>query len=136
MNDVRFTGRIVRNPEMRQTDNGVSVCNFDIAVKRKYSKDEVDFIRCVAWRQTAEFVSKYFPKGSSILVMGELHQKKYTDKDGNNRTDYEVSVNDVEFFSSKSDNSGAQQNNVEKPAPKAEPEPAAEAEDDEEDLPF
>ena len=135
MNDVRFTGRLVRDPELKQTNSGLSVCNFDIAVNRKYSKEEVDFIRCVAWRQTAEFVSKYFSKGSGILVIGELHQKKYTDKDGNNRTDYEVGVNDVEFFGSKSDNAAASSGEQKKAAPKKEEKPASD-DDDEEDLPF
>ena len=142
MNDVRFTGRLVRDPEMRTTSSGLSVCNFDLAVRRRFSKEgETDFIHCVAWRQTAEYISKYFSKGSGILVAGELHQKKYTDKEGNARTDYEVVINDAEFFGSKSDSGEHEKRDSGKTAPskKNDPEPddADDSEDDgEEELPF
>lgn len=135
MNQIVLTGRLVRDPELKQTNSGLSVCNFDLAVSRRFSKDETDFIKCVAWRQTAEFVSKWFSKGSGILVVGELHQKKFTDKDGNNRTDYEVGVNDAEFFGSKSDNAAAPSGEQKKSAPKQESKPTQE-EDEEEELPF
>ena len=79
----------------------MSVCSFDIAVNRKLNKDEVDFISIVAWRQQAEFVSKYFKKGQAILVCGQIQTRSYTDKQGNKRTAVEVVADEVSFVGNK-----------------------------------
>lgn len=100
-NKVILIGNITKDVELKQTPNGVSVCSFDIAVNRKLSKDEVDFISIVAWRQQAEFVSKYFKKGQAILVCGQIQTRSYTDKQGNKRTAVEVVADEVSFVGNK-----------------------------------
>lgn len=109
MNAVSLTGRLTDNVELKVTPNGVYVCTFTLAVRRPNVKDTTDFINCVAWRGTAEFISKYFSKGNKIEVTGVLTNRKYKDKDGNNRSVVEVVVNTAEFGESKQ--------NEEKPAP-------------------
>lgn len=109
-NLVVLTGRLTANPELKTTSNGVSVCSFSIAVDRRYKQGEekqTDFINIVAWRGTAEFISKHFSKGSMIGVEGSIQTRKYQDKDGNNRTVYEVVANNVQFVESKRDQSAA-----------------------------
>jgi single-strand DNA-binding protein len=101
-------GRLTRDPELRQTGSGVSVANFSVAVDRDFSKGEekeTDFIDCVAWRHTGEFVSKYFTRGSMIVVSGRLQVRSYTDKDGNNRRTSEIVADNCYFGGSK--NAGA-----------------------------
>ena len=100
-NKVILIGNITKAPELKQTPNGVSVCSFDIAVNRKLNKDEVDFITIVAWRQQAEFVSKYFKKGQAILVCGQIQTRSYQDKQGNKRTAVEVVADEVSFVGNK-----------------------------------
>ena len=100
-NKVILIGNITKDLELKQTPNGVSVCSFDIAVNRKLSRDEVDFISIVAWRQQAEFVTKYFKKGQAILVCGQIQTRSYTDKQGNKRTAVEVVADEVSFVGSK-----------------------------------
>ena len=100
-NKVILIGNITKDVELKQTPNGVSVCSFDIAVNRKLNKDEVDFISIVAWRQQAEFVSKYFKKGQAILVCGQIQTRSYTDKQGNKRTAVEVVADEVSFVGNK-----------------------------------
>ena len=100
-NKAILIGNITKAPELKQTPNGVSVCSFDIAVNRKLNKDEVDFITIVAWRQQAEFISKYFKKGQAILVCGQIQTRSYTDKQGNKRTAVEVVADEVSFVGSK-----------------------------------
>ena len=103
-NLVVLTGRLTSDPELKTTQTGVSVCSFSIAVERKYKQGEdrqADFINIVAWRGTAEFVSKYFTKGSMIGIEGSIQTRKYQDKDGNNRTAFEVIANNVQFIESK-----------------------------------
>ena len=100
-NKAILIGNITKDLELKQTPNGVSVCSFDIAVNRKLSKDEVDFISIVAWRQQAEFVSKYFKKGQAILVCGQIQTRSYTDKQGNKRTAVEVVADEVSFVGNK-----------------------------------
>lgn len=107
LNKVILMGRLVADPELRQTPNNISVCRFRIAVDRGYSADKekkADFITVVAWRQSAEFVAKYFSKGKMIIVEGALHNADYTD--GNNVKHYsmEVTADKVAFGGSKSDN--------------------------------
>lgn len=102
MNKVLLKGRLTANPEMKKTTSDISVCNFTIAVNRRFDREKTDFVNCEAWRQTAEFITKYFTKGKEIVVCGELHLDKY-DKDGETRYSTKVSVDEVEFCGSKSD---------------------------------
>lgn len=100
LNKVILMGNMCADPELKQTQGGVSVSSFNIAVNRKYSKDgkaEVDFITIVAWRQQAEFICKYFKKGQAIVVVGELQTRNWTDNQGNKRYATEVVVDEVSF---------------------------------------
>ena len=101
-NLVVLTGRLTADTELKVTPSGVNVCSFNIAVDKGYGeKKQTDFIPIVAWRQTAEFVSKYFGKGDAIGIEGSIRTRKYTDKNGNNRTAFEVVANNVQFVESK-----------------------------------
>lgn len=113
MNRVTLIGRLTADPELRQTQSGVAVCRFTIAVDRKFkNKDtgekEADFITCQAWRQTAEFVGRYFTKGSMIALEGPLRTGKYQDKNHSDVTHYttDVMVDNAEFCGGKKENSG------------------------------
>ncbi len=109
-NLVVLTGRLTADPELKKTPNGTSVTTFSIAVSRRYRAGEetqADFITIVAWRQTAEFITKYFTKGSMIGIEGSIQTRKYTDKNGNNRTAFEVVANNAQFVESKRDGQGA-----------------------------
>ena len=106
LNHITIMGRLTRDPELRRTGSGIAVASFTVAVDRDFSpKDggekETDFIDCVAWRQTGEFVSKYFTKGSMIVVSGRLQIRSWTDKDGNKRRTAEVVADNVYFGESK-----------------------------------
>ena len=108
MNNVILMGRLTADPELRQTQSGISSCRFTIAVNRKFKNKDTDqydsdFISCVAWRQTAEFVSRYFNKGSMICVSGSLRSGSYTDKNHSDVTHYttDVYVDGVEFTGEK-----------------------------------
>ena len=108
LNHITLMGRLVRDPELRRTGTGIAVASFRIAVDRDYSpKDggerKADFIDCVAWRQTGEFISKYFAKGRMIIVDGRLEMRDWTDKEGNKRTSAEVIVENAYFGDSKRD---------------------------------
>ena len=108
LNHIVIMGRLTRDPELRQIGSGVSVANFSVAVDRDFSKGEekeTDFIDCVAWRHTGEFVSKYFTKGRMIVVSGRLQIRSWTDKDGNKRRTAEVVADNCYFGDSK--NAGA-----------------------------
>lgn len=104
-NKAILMGRLTRDPELKTTPNGVSVCKFSIAVDRRYQgQDEekkTDFFNVVAWRQQAEFVSKYFSKGRCILVEGEIQNRSYTDKDGVTRYVTEIIASHVSFTGEK-----------------------------------
>lgn len=105
MNVVILMGRLTADPELKTTNNGVSVTSFSIAVDREYTKEkQTDFINCVAWRNNAEFISKYFTKGQMIALRGTLQQNNYTDKDGNKRTSYNVVVDSANFCGGKEKN--------------------------------
>lgn len=107
-NLVVLTGRLTADPELKTTPSGVSVTTFSIAVSRRYKAGEetqADFINIVAWRQTAEFITKYFNKGSMIGIEGSIQTRRYVDKDGKNRTVFEVIANNVQFVESKRDSS-------------------------------
>lgn len=107
MNQVNLLGRLTADPELRQTQSGIASCQFTIAVNRKFKNNngeyDADFISCVAWRQTAEFVSRYFSKGSMIAVSGSLRTGKYQDKNHSDVTHYttDVYVDNVEFTGEK-----------------------------------
>ena len=104
MNVVILIGRLTDNPELRHTNNNIAVTRFSIAVDRGYRSGEerqADFVNIVAWRQTAEFITTYFKKGQRIAIEGSLRMNRYQDKDGNNRTSYEVVVNNAHFVEPK-----------------------------------
>ena len=111
LNHIVIMGRLTRDPGLRRTGSGIAVASFTLAVDRDFSgKDggekEVDFIDCTAWRQTGEFVSKYFTKGRMAVVSGRLQIRKWTDKDGNNRRTAEIVADNVYFGDSKKDSPG------------------------------
>ena len=114
-NLVVLTGRLTADPVLKTTPSGTSVTTFSIAVDRRYKQGEekqTDFINIVAWRQTAEFVSKYFSKGSMIGIEGAIQTRRYQDKDGNNRTVFEVIANNVQFVESKRAESNGEYNSL------------------------
>ena len=111
LNHITIMGRLTRDPELRRTGTGVGVASFRVAVDRDYApKDggerKTDFIDCVAWRQTGEFISKYFTKGRMIVVEGRLEMRDWTDKDGNKRTSAEINVDNAYFGDSRRDGDG------------------------------
>ncbi len=104
-NLVVLTGRLTSNPELKTTPSGISVTTFSLAVDRPYRKDkeqEADFINIIAWRQTAEFITRYFTKGSLIGIEGSIQTRRYQDKNNNNRTAFEVVANKAQFVMPKS----------------------------------
>ena len=105
MNVVCLLGRLTVTPELKTTQNGVSVTSFSVAVDRTYqpkgAERQTDFINCVAWRNTAEFICRYFQKGQRIALQGSLQSRSYTDKNGNNRTVFEVVIDNAFFAESK-----------------------------------
>lgn len=105
LNNVVLMGRLTAAPELRTTPNGTSVTAFSIAVERNYKPQggerETDFINCVAWRGTADFISTYFNKGDMIAVTGAIQVRNYTDKNGNKRTAFEVIINEASFCGGK-----------------------------------
>lgn len=111
INNVTLLGRLTAAPELKTTPTGTTVTSFCIAVDRRYQpKDgekQTDFITCVAWRSTAEFITRYFHKGDAIAVTGAIQTRKYKDKDGNSRTAFEVVIDQASFCGGKSNgNSG------------------------------
>ena len=110
LNVVAIMGRLVADPELRTTQSGINVGSFRIACDRNFARQgeqrQADFIDIVAWRQQAEFVSKYFQKGSLIAIEGSLQTRQYQDKNGNNRTAVEVVANNISFAGPKSNNQG------------------------------
>ena len=108
LNHITIMGRLVRDPELRRTGSGIAVASFTVAVDRDFGgrdggEKETDFIDCVAWRQTGEFVSKYFTKGRMIVVSGRLQIRSWNDKDGNKRRTAEVVADNCYFGDSKRD---------------------------------
>ena len=101
MNNCSFVGRLTSDVELKQTPNGVSVCSFTLAVDRPNTKDTTDFIKFVAWRSTAEFITRYFKKGNKIGVSGVLTSRKFQDQNGKNHVAFEVLVDRAEFCESK-----------------------------------
>lgn len=144
INAVVLMGRLVRDPEIRTTASGKSVCSFSLAVERDFQRSEektADYFDCVAWGNTAEFVGKYFHKGRMIALQGRLQARTYKDREGNNRKVVEVIADKVSFTGEKAESTAG------KEAPKETKEPPAayesgnlsegfEALSDDEDLPF
>ena len=105
-NKATLAGRLTADVELKQTNSGISVCTFTLAVTRKANREVTDFINCVAWRNTAEFIAKYFRKGSSLCVTGEIQTRSWEDNNGNKRFATELVVDDAYFVDSKGE--GAQ----------------------------
>lgn len=132
MNKVILIGRFTADPELRQTTSGIASCRFTVAVNRKFKNDageyEADFISCVAWRQTAEFICRYFKKGQMITIEGNLRTSTYTDKKHSDVTHYatDVYVDSVEFCGSKNENTAVNTSSVttQQSTVQQEPEPA------------
>ena len=114
MNVICLIGRLTADPELKTTPNGNSVTSFTLAVDRAYTPKgedkKTDFIDCVAWTNTAEFIARYFRKGAKMGVKGELNKRTYTASDGGQRSVYEVKVDNAYFCESKNDKPAVQQN--------------------------
>ena len=112
-NKVILGGRLTAEPELKQTQTGIPVVSFSVAINRRVAKNaeqKADFINCRAWRERAEFISRYFHKGSSISIVGTLQQNNWTDQQGTKRSTYEVVVDEVSFVDSAAENRAAGQN--------------------------
>lgn len=111
LNKVVLAGRLTADPELKQTTTGISVTSFTLAVNRKYAKEQeqqqTDFINIVAWRQTAEFISRYFKKGSALCITGSIQVRSWQDQQGQKRYATEVVADEAMFVDSKSDNQPA-----------------------------
>jgi single-strand DNA-binding protein len=145
LNTISLMGRFTKNPELRYTQSGTPVAAFSLAVERDFKdgngEKAVDYFDCVAWRNTGEFVDKYFAKGSAAVVNGRLQTRSWVDKDGNNRKSVEVKVESIYFAGSKpadQGNQAAQRGGYDNTRTQAEPRYNAfeELYDEDEDLPF
>lgn len=142
INSTVLMGRLTYEPELRSTPNGISVIRFQIACKRQFqSKREeckADFIDIIAWRQTAEFISRYFHKGSMIAIEGSIQTELFTDKDGNKRKSVQVVANNVSFCGSKAENNSDSDSPFHQPAPSYAEADNSDFEEiaDDDDLPF
>lgn len=120
LNCAVIMGRLVADPELRTTPNGISVTSFCVAVDRSFVKAgeerKADFINVVAWRQTADFVTRYFHKGSMIAVQGSIQTRSYEDKNGNKRTAVEIVADNVSFCGSKSEQGSGNRYEAQQPA--------------------
>lgn len=125
LNKVILIGRFTRDPELRSTPQGTSTCSFSLAVDRNYAKAggerQTDFINCVAWRQTAEFISKYFSKGNLVCVEGSIQTRSWKDNDGNNRYATEVVIDQVYFVESKKSAAASQESYSQVPYQQTQP---------------
>lgn len=144
LNCVTLMGRLTADPELRTTTSGRSVCTFSIAVERSYAKPgeqrQADFINIVAWENSANFVTRYFSKGSMIAIRGEIQTRSYEDKNGNKRTAFEVIAREVSFCGSKAETGTGNYNAAAAAAPAPTYQTAAPSDfeeiTDDEDLPF
>ena len=137
LNKVILGGHLTSDVELKQTQSGISFCSFGIAINRKYAKDgeqQADFINCQAWRNTAEFIAKYFQKGSPICVIGAIQSRSYQDKQGNKRIAIEVVVEEALFVGAK--NASTDPTNYTPPTFKSPVEPNFEDAGANDDLPF
>lgn len=134
LNKVILGGRLTSDPELKTTPQGISVCSFSVAVNRKVGKDkeaQTDFVNCQAWRNTAEFISKYFKKGSSICLVGAIQTRSWNDQNGQKRYATEVIADEAYFVDSKADGQAS-----DTPTFQTQPTPNFEAVADDQDLPF
>lgn len=142
LNKVVLCGRLTADVELKQTTSGVSVCSFTLAINRRYSKEgqrEADFISCQAWRQTAEFIARYFKKGSSLCIAGSIQTRSWTDQNGQKRYATEVVADEAMFVDGKNDAPGAGTATEEQSSHKAfsaPTEPKFEELNTDDDLPF
>lgn len=141
INTVALTGRLTYSPELKSTPSGVSVIRFQVAVDRNYQAQgqerQADFIDCIAWRNTADFISRYFHKGDMIGIEGSIRTSNYTDKNGNKRKQVEVLTDNVSFCGSKQQSNSNPNLNVAPPTyASADNSDFEEIVDDDDDLPF
>lgn len=127
-NKVILGGRLTSDVELKATPQGISVCTFSVAVNRKGKDAQADFINCQAWRSTAEFIAKFFRKGSSICLVGSIQTRSWTDNNGNKRYATEVNVDEAYFVDSKAENDA--------PTFQTQPTPNFEEVANDDDLPF
>lgn len=116
LNKVILAGRLTSDVELKQTTSGVSVCSFTLAINRKFSangQQQTDFIQCQAWRQTAEFISKYFKKGSALCISGSIQVRSWTDNNNQKRYATEVVAEEAMFVDGKNDSQGTEAPNYE-----------------------
>ena len=113
INKAILMGRLTRDPELRRTDSGKAVCNFTVAINNGYGEEQkADFVSCVAWNKTAEFVDKYFAKGRMIIVVGRIQTRTWEDRDGKKNYATEVVASEVSFGESKKDAGGGSAGNT------------------------
>lgn len=142
MNSCNFIGRPTSDIELKHTPGGKYVCNFDLAVKRPFTNDTTDFFTCVAWDKKAETIAKYVSKGQLIGISGYLYSRKFQDKNGNNRTTFEINISDFDFCEKKSANVDVQVDPLQEIAKKCEEKGVPKSADDgfteiiDDDLPF
>lgn len=142
LNKVILGGRLTADIELKQTPTGVPVCSFSLAINRKYQQDgqqQTDFISCVAWRGTAEFISKYFKKGSALCIVGSIQVRTWTDNNNQKRYATEVIVDEAMFVDGKNDSQGTEAANPNTYIPEAYKTPTAPNFEDanvDDDLPF
>lgn len=120
LNKVVLAGRLTADVELKQTPSGVSVCSFSLAINRKYSKEseqQADYISCVAWRNTAEFISKYFRKGSALCISGSIQTRSWTDSNNQKRYATEVVIDEAMFVDGKNDSKGTEAPSLNNGAP-------------------
>jgi len=137
-NKVILHGRISTDIEVKATQSGANYCNFNLAVDRKFRSGEdtvTDFLKCKAWRSTADFIGRNFTKGQAAIVDGEIHENNYTDKDGNKQWSYEIVVDNITFGESKKSR-GDNAASPAQDAPSADTEGFTEVSEDDSDLPF
>lgn len=136
MNKVFLIGNVVKDIELQQTSSGVSFCNFTLAVNRSYKSDGetvTDFIPCIAWRGTAETLSKYTHKGDKLLVQGSIEIRNYEDRDGNKKTSTSINVSEIEFLSQRQNGNSSKPLSGNKPTGKK---PQLQTFDEDSDIPF
>lgn len=119
MNTINICGRLTADPELKTTQSGISVCSYDLAVKRPKVKDTTDFLKVVSWRQGAEYISKFAHKGDMVAVSGVLTTRTYEDSNGNKRTAYEIVSDSVEIIGGKKTETATIDQLPQHPAPSA-----------------
>ncbi len=139
MNKVYLIGNLTRDPELSETNSGVAVCRFGIAVSRRFAQGgdaerQTDFFNCTAWRGLAENVARFCKKGNKVAVAGSIQIRNFEDNSGQKRTYVDIVCDDVEFLTPKGSN--ADSDDYSAPAPAAKKKPALEAFDDDSDIPF